>query len=57
MKELLQKTLTYEKYSSIPTVPFNRDIEIRIKKASKKFKKLIPEHRVVTIGVLTRDSV
>ena len=57
MKELLQKILTYDEYSSIPTVPFNRDIEIRIKKASKKFKKLIPEHRVVTIGVLTKDSV
>ena len=27
MKELLQKILTYEEYSSIPTVPFNRDIE------------------------------
>jgi hypothetical protein len=57
MKELLQKTLTYEEYCLIPTVPFNRDIENRIKKASKKFKKLIPEHRVVTIGVLIEDSV
>jgi hypothetical protein len=57
MKELLQKTLTYEEYNSIPSIPFNRDIENRIKKGMKKFKKLIPEHRVVTIGVLTKDSV
>ncbi len=57
MKELLQKILNYEEYNLIPTVPFNRDVELRIKKAMSKFKILIPEHLVVQIGILTKDSI
>jgi hypothetical protein len=57
MKEILQKILSYAEYSKIPTVPFNRNIDNRIKKAGKKFKKLIPEHKTCAIGVLTKDSV
>jgi len=57
MKKLIQKELTYLEYDKISTVPFNRDVLLRLKKAMKKFKELRPEHLVVHIGVLAKDSV
>lgn len=57
MKEILQKMLTYGEFDGISTIPFNRDVLLRIKKAMKKFKTLRPEHKTCSIGVLTKDSV
>lgn len=52
------KSLSYREYAKIATVPFNRDVEIRIKKMkkTKKFDILRAEHCCVAIAVLTKDS-
>tara|TARA_Y100000310_G_C20527888_1_gene736974 strand:+ start:53 stop:1030 length:978 start_codon:yes stop_codon:yes gene_type:complete len=52
------KSLSYQEYDKIASVPFNRDVEERIKKTkkTKKFDILRSEHCCVAIAELTKDS-